>query len=184
MFYSNDQLKKLGFKKIGKNVQISNLCRFYKFKGNVGNNTRIDDYCIFKGNINIGKNVHISSFCYFAAVESKISIGDLTGISNKVSIYGVSDDFIGNYLTNPTVDKKFRNIIKGEVQIGKNVSIGAHVIILPKSKIGDSVSVGASSIVNRKLKSGYIYVSTNSLKKVIKKDVKLINKKLKNFKKN
>ena len=184
MFYSNDQLKKLGFKKIGKNVQISNLCRFYKFKGNVGNNTRIDDYCIFKGNINIGKNVHISSFCYFAAVESKISIGDLTGISNKVSIYGVSDDFIGNYLTNPTVDKKFRNIIKGEVQIGKNGSIGAHVLILPKTKIGDSVSVGASSIVNRNLKSGYVYVSTNSLKKVIKKDVKLINKRLKNFKKN
>jgi len=184
MFYSNDQLKKLGFKKIGKNVQISNLCRFYEFEGKVGNNTRIDDYCIFKGNINIGKNVHISSFCYFAAVGSKITIGDLTGISNKVSIYGVSDDFIGNYLTNPTVDKKFRNIIKGDVHIGKNVSIGAHVLILPKSKIGDSVSVGASSIVNRELKSGYVYVSTNSLKKVIKKDMKSINKKLKNFKKN
>ena len=34
----------------------------------------------------IGKNVHISSFAYFAAVNSQISIGDLTGISNKVSI--------------------------------------------------------------------------------------------------
>lgn len=183
-YYSKLELKKLGFKKVGKNVKISNCCKFYSFKGEVGNNTRIDDYSIFKGEIYIGSNVHISSFCYFAAVGGKIIIGDLTGISNKVSIYAVTDDFIGNFLTNPTVSEKFKNVTKGKVTIGKNVSIGSHCIILPNVMIGNSCSLGAMSLINKNLKSGQVLYTEQRKFYGIKKNLKKINMKINLFKKN
>ena len=182
-YYSKLELKKLGFKKVGKNVKISNCCKFYSFKGEVGNNTRIDDYSIFKGEIYIGSNVHISSFCYFAAVGGKIIIGDLTGISNKVSIYAVTDDFIGNFLTNPTVSEKFKNVTKGTVTIGKNVSIGSHCIILPNVMIGNSCSLGAMSLINKNLKSGQVLYTEQRKFYGIKKNLKKINMKINLFKK-
>jgi galactoside O-acetyltransferase len=182
-YYSEIQLKKLGFKRIGKNVRISNSCKFYSFKGEVGNNTRIDDYSIFKGQIYIGSNVHISSFCYLAAVGGKIIIGDLTGISNKVSIYAVTDDFVGDFLTNPTVSEKFKNVTKGEVTIGKNVSIGSHCLILPNVSIGNSCSLGAMSLINKDLKSGQIIYTKQEKLYGIQKNLKKINLKINQFKK-
>lgn len=182
-YYSELQLKKLGFKKVGKNVRISNSCKFYSFKGEVGNNTRVDDYSIFKGQIYIGNNVHISSFCHLAAVGGKIIIGDLTGISNKVSIYAVTDDFIGDFLTNPTVSEKFKNVTKGEVTIGKNVSIGSHCLILPNVRIGNSCSLGAMSLINKDLKSGQIIYTKQEKLYGIQKNLKKINLKINQFKK-
>jgi acetyltransferase-like isoleucine patch superfamily enzyme len=182
-YYSKLELKKLGFKKVGKNVKISNCCKFYSFKGEVGNNTRIDDYSIFKGEIYIGSNVHISSFCYFAAVGGKIIIGDLTGISNKVSIYAVTDDFIGDFLTNPTVMDKFKNVKRGKVIIGKNVSIGSHCLILPNVLVGDSSSLGAMCLINKNVKNGQVLLTKQEKFYGVKKNLKIINIKINKFKK-
>ena len=158
-FYSNRQLKKLGFDKIGTNNQVSLSSKFYAFSGEIGNNSRIDDYSIFKGKISFGSNVHVSSFCYFASVGSEIIIRDLTGISSMVSIYSVTDNFLYEGLTNPTVSEKFRHVIRGKVDIGSNVSIGAHCLILPNVKIGDSCAIGAKSLVNKNLKIGEILLT-------------------------
>ena len=48
-FFSTKELKKKGFIKVGKNVQISKNVNFYNFKGSIGSNCRIDDYCVFIG---------------------------------------------------------------------------------------------------------------------------------------
>lgn len=183
MIYSRQELKKLGFTRIGKNVQISKLVKFYALKGKIGANSRIDDYCIIKGNIEIGRNVHIGAFSYLAAVGSNIKIKELTGVSARCTFIATSDDFIGNYLTNPTVDKKFRKIIKKDILIGRNVSIGTGAIILPGAKIKDSASIISGSIVNQKIKSGYIYGNVRVNKYYLKKKIELINKKIRNFKK-
>ena len=175
-WYTKKELIQLGFKKIGTNVKISRSCKFYSFLGKVGSNTRIDDYSIFKGKINIGKNVHISSFGYFAAVGGKITIGDLTGISNKVSIYAVSDNFLYSGLTNPTVNKKFRDTIKGKVAIGKNVMIGSHCLILPNITIGNSCAIGSMTLVNKSLKNGETLFTRQDKFYGLSKDLKKINK--------
>jgi galactoside O-acetyltransferase len=182
-YYTNIELSKIGFKKIGRNVRISNSCRFYSFSGEIGNNTRIDDYSIFKGKIFFGSNVHISSFCYFAAVGGEIVIGDLSGISNKVSIYAVTDDFLGDFLTNPTVMDKFKNVKRGKVIIGKNVSIGSHCLILPNVLVGDSSSLGAMSLVNKNVKNGQVLLTKQEKFYGVKKNLKIINIKINKFKK-
>lgn len=183
MYFSKQELIDIGFKKIGKNIKVSKLAKFYSFKGTIGDNTRIDDYAILKGNIKIGRNVHISSFDYFASVGGLISIGDYTGISARVSIYSVSDDYIGDFMTNPTVNKKFRKTIKGKVLIGKNVSIGTGSVLLPNIKLGHSVSVGAQSLVTKNIKSGNLFVNRGKEINIKIKDLKKIKKKIKIFEK-
>lgn len=42
----------------------------------------------------------------------------------------------------------------GEVDIGKNVLIGANTTVLPGVKIGDGASVSANSLVNRDVEPG------------------------------
>ena len=181
-WYSKEELKSLGFKKIGSDAKISRSVKIYGFTGTIGSKSRIDDYTILKGNIDIGSYVHISSFCYFAAVGSYIKIGKLTGISARTSIFAVTDDFIGDYLTNPTVNKKFRNIIKGDVLIGNNISIGANSLILPDIKIADHSSIAAFSIINKNiLKKGSIYGNNIKTKKIYQKNIDRILKKQKKF---
>ncbi len=64
MYYTSKELKKFGVKKIGKSVKISNLVKFYNFKGSISDNTRIDDYVILKGNINSSELVIMCLFRY------------------------------------------------------------------------------------------------------------------------
>lgn len=62
-FYSEKELKKMKFKRIGKNVQISKKSSIYSpDKIEIGNNVRIDDFAILSGNIIIGDFVHISAY--------------------------------------------------------------------------------------------------------------------------
>lgn len=180
-FFSINELKSLGFKKIGKNVQISKLVKFYQFNGTIGSSTRIDDFCVLKGNIEIGRNVHISSFSYLAAVGSKITIGDLTGISSRTTIVSTSDDFSGDYLTNPTVNEKFRKIIKKRINIGKNVSLGSSVVLLPGANLGDSCSIISGSVVSKKVKSGSVYGCKRLNQIFFQKNLDKINKKINKF---
>jgi galactoside O-acetyltransferase len=100
-----------------------------------------------------------------------------------VSIYAVTDDFIGDFLTNPTVSEKFKNVTKGEVTIGKNVSIGSHCLILPNVRIGNSCSLGAMSLINKDLKSGQIIYTKQKKLYGIQKNLKKINLKINQFKK-
>ncbi len=170
MYYTLQELKKLGVKKIGKSVKISNLVKFYNFKGSIGDYSRIDDYVILKGNINIGKKVHISSFSLLTAtsVKSSITIGDFTAISAQTAIYAVTDDFMLNYSDNPKVKKKNSKSQLGHLKIGKYCFIGVKSTLLPKCNIKDFVSVSANSVVNEKIDTGYVFIqrAKNKLVKI------------------
>lgn len=152
MFYTESELKDLGFKSIGKNVKISKKSSIYGFKNIIiGSNVRIDDFCVIsagENGIEIGNNVHIAVFCSIIGKE-KITLCDFSGLSSRVSIYSSTDDYSGEFMTNPTVDSKFTNIINGEVLLGKHVIVGAGSIILPNVKISDYSAVAALSLVSK-----------------------------------
>ena len=183
MYYTSKELKKFGVKKIGKSVKISNLVKFYNFKGSIGDNSRIDDYVILKGNINIGKQVHISSFCILTAadVKSSISIGDFSSISAHCSIYAVTDNYISSSLHGPIVKKIHTDVQFGNVKIGKCCLIGLNSTILPKCDLKNFDSLAANSVVNEKVGTGNILIqrAKNKIlknKKNIKKLRELITK--------
>ena len=63
-FYTEEELHHLGFKALGKNVKISKRASIYNPELiEIGDHSRIDDFCVLSGKIRIGRNVHIAVFC-------------------------------------------------------------------------------------------------------------------------
>lgn len=159
-YYSQTELEQMAFAEVGNGVYISRKASVYGAdKISIGNNVRIDDFCILSasvGRLTIGSNIHIA--CYSAIIGAGvITLNDYCNISSRVSIYSSSDDYSGEYMTNPLIPKAFTNVNDSPVDIGKHVIIGCGTVILPGVTIGDGCAVGALSFVNRSLNSWGVY---------------------------
>lgn len=156
-FYSEYELKNIGFKSFGKNVLISKKCSIYGAENiSVGNNVRIDDFTILSGNIKIGNYVHISAY---TALYGKygITIGNFCGISPRCTLFSASDDFSGEYMISPMVDDKYINLSTGLIKMCNYTQIGANSIIMPNITINEGSICGAFSFVNKDLDEWSMY---------------------------
>lgn len=162
-FYTDEELRELSFKKIGKNVKISRKTSIYGSEFiSISDNVRIDDYCCLvanKNEIRIGSNVHIAFFSILMG-NAGIELYDFVGLSSRVSIYSASDDYSGNSLTNPTIPDKYKNIHSGKVILQKHVIIGTNSTILPNITIEEGCSVGANSLITKNLPAWGIYIGS------------------------
>lgn len=157
-FYSEDELKEIGFAKLGNNVLISRNASIYgASKISIGNNVRIDDFCVISGKIEFGDNIHIAVYSAIFGGNTGVKLCDFSGLSSRCVIYAESDDYSGEHLTNPTVDDEFLGIITGKVELGRHVIIGTGTTILPGVTIGEGTAVGSMSLVNKSLDSWGIY---------------------------
>lgn len=160
-FLTEQDLKNVGFAKIGSNVLISDKCSIYNSgKISIESNVRIDDFCILSAGdkgIKIGNNVHIACYCSLIGKEL-IQLGDYVGLSSKTAIYSSSDDYSGNFLTGPAVNDQFRNVDSRKVIFENHVLIGAQCVILPGVTIKEGTAIGSFSLVNKDVDSWGIYV--------------------------
>ncbi|MDR1725760.1 MAG: hypothetical protein LBR28_05150, partial [Bacteroidales bacterium] len=141
----------------GSNVLISRKCSLYSpEKISIGDNVRIDDFCILSGDITIGNQVHIAAFCALYG-SLGIVMEDYTGLSPRCIVFSASDDFSGEYLMSPMNDVTTTNVTGGKVIIKRCSQIGACCIIFPSLTIGEGVAVGAMSLVNEDLEEWGIY---------------------------
>lgn len=158
-FYSEVELEKMGFKSLGKNVLISRKASIYGIdRISVGDNVRIDDFCILSGNITLGSFIHISAATLLFGGQYGIKCHDYVTVSSRTAIYAESDDYSGNAMTNPMIPEEYRNVYGEMVELHKYVIIGTGCTILPGVNIGEGVSVGCMSLVNRSLDDWGIYV--------------------------
>ena len=158
-YLTEEQLKKLGFKSIGKNVKISDKASIYNYEQiEIGDHSRIDDYCVISGKIKIGKNVHITPMCLVAGGERGIIFEDFTTIAYGVQVFTQSDDYSGKTMCNSTVPKKYKEEIFKEVILKKHSIVGASSIIMPGVVLEEGTSVGAMSLVLKSTKPWGIYV--------------------------
>lgn len=169
-FYSDEELKELGFKEIGKNVSVSRFARFYGIEHIIlGDNVRIDDFVILSTNenqIKIGSYVHIACYaCIFG--QGGVEIGDFSTLSSRVSLYSLTDDYLGGGLTNPTVPIEYRNVCYKKVVIKKHCIVGTGSTILPGVTIEEGASIGAMTLVNNNLEAFGVYIGIPG--KLIKK---------------
>ncbi|MCM1045991.1 MAG: hypothetical protein NC417_10820 [Candidatus Gastranaerophilales bacterium] len=123
----------------------------------IGDNVRIDDFCILSGNITIESYIHIAAGTYLFGGKSGIVMNDFSAISSRSAVYADSDDYSGTAITNPTVSDEFRNIVGGLVTFGRHVIIGSGCTILPNVTLKDGVAVGAMSLVNHSLEGWNMY---------------------------
>lgn len=158
-YLTEPELASIGFKHLGKNVKISNKASIYNPELiEIGDFSRVDDFCVLSGNIKIGRNVHIAPMSLLAGGEKGITLSDFSGLAYHAQIFTQSDDYSGLTLTNPTVPKKYKRERKLAVYIGRHVIIGAGSIIFPGVHLADGCSVGAMSLVNKSTEPWGVYV--------------------------
>lgn len=125
-FHTNDELAELFSRLIGKPV-ASGFCLFPPF------------YTDFGKNITLGANVFINSCCCFQD-HGGISIGDGTMIGHQAVLATLNHDLL---------PEKRVNMTALPITIGKNVWIGARVVILPGVRIGDNAVIAAGAVVSK-----------------------------------
>ena len=156
-FYSDEELLSMGFKSIGKGCMISRKASLYGVGGMIiGNNVRIDDFCILSGTITLGNNIHISAYVALYGAEG-IEFEDYTGISARSTIYSAMDDFSGDYLVGPIHPEEYTHVIGGKVTVKAFTQIGANVLVFPNLTIGEGCVIGACSMVRKDLDPWGIY---------------------------
>ncbi len=146
-FFDRHEIESLGFRSVGENVLISRFVRIYNPQEmEIGNDVRIDDYCILSGQIKLHNYIHISAFC---ALYGKygIEMEDYTGTSPRCTIFSMSDDFSGDFLIGPMSKKEFTNVIGGKVLLKKYSHLGANCVVLPNSVLEEGAVTGAMSLV-------------------------------------
>lgn len=150
-FYTNEELSNLGLKKFGDRVFISRYARFYYPETiTIGNNVRIDDFCILSGNIILGSNIHISAYVALYGAKG-ILLENYTGISPRCSLFSAMDDFSGKYLIGPIHPYELTNVTGGKIVLKQYSQIGAHCVVFPNVTIGEGSVVGACSLITKSL---------------------------------
>ena len=157
---SRAAIDEMGFASVGENVQISDRASFYNTaKISLGNNVRIDDFCVLSagiGGILIGDHVHIAVYASLIGA-GKITLSDFCNISSRVSIYSSNDDYSGTTMTNPTMPSQYTGVTHANVFIGKHVIVGSGSVILPGITLAEGVAVGALSLVTKSCEAFGIY---------------------------
>lgn len=176
-FYTDSELKLLGLKSYGKNVLISRKTSIYGASNIViGDNVRVDDFCILSGNIVIRSNIHISAFVALYGGSYGIEINDYSGISPRSTIYSAMDDFSGTYLIGPIHDEFKTNVQGGKVILEKYTQIGCNCVIFPNLTISEGAVIGAMSLVRETIPEWTINVGipTKILKRRTKELLKYV----------
>lgn len=159
-FYAPDELATLGLRSYGEHVLISRNASLHNANAiEIGSHVRIDDFCVLsagKGGISIGNFVHVAVYSSMIGA-GRISLGDYSCLSGRVSIYSSNDDYSGAHLTNPMVPDRYRSVNAADVFVGRHALIGAGSVVLPGVTIGEGVSVGALSLVRNDCEPFGIY---------------------------
>lgn len=157
-YYAQHELESMGFKTLGKNVRISTKASIYNCDQiEIGDNSRIDDFCVISGKVKIARFVHIAPFCLVAGGEKGIEFCDFSGLAYAVQVFTQSDDYSGKTMTNPNIPAKYKNESKKAVFIGKHVIIGASSVVLPGVNVAEGTSIGAKSLVRKSTEEWTIY---------------------------
>lgn len=157
-FFSEDELKLLGLKSYGEDVRVSRKCSIYGPEEiEIGNHVRIDDFCILSGRIHIGDYIHIAAYSALYAGDAGIEINDFANLSSRVAVYAISDDYLGESMTNPMIPDALKKVQKEKVVIEKHVIIGTGCTILPGVRLAEGSAVGCMSLIKKDTEAWTVY---------------------------
>ena len=158
-YLTQSQLESLKFKYLGKNVKISDTAKIYNAQQvAIGDNSRIDDFCVLSGRIEFGRNVFMGVHGNLAGGLHGIKIDDFVTMAYYVNLFTQSDDYYGETLTNPTIPRQFKKEKFGRLSAGKHAIIGSNAVVMPDAHIAEGCSIGAMSLVTESTEPWGIYV--------------------------
>ncbi|MEX8504913.1 acyltransferase [Leptothrix ochracea] len=157
---SREALEALGFAALGEDVRISERASIYgAARIRLGSHVRIDDFCVLSagaGGIEIGNYIHIAVYTSLIGAGA-IRLHDFCNLSSRVSIYASSDDYSGEFMTNPMVPTDYTGVTHAPVTLGRHVIVGCGSVLLPGVTLHEGVAIGALSLVNRDCDAFGIY---------------------------
>lgn len=128
---------------------------------NIGEGTKIWQYCVVLPRAVIGSNCNICSHVF---IENDVKVGNNVTVKCGVQLWdGVELEdnvFIGPNVTfcNDKYPKSGNKNFKLEkVIVKKGASIGANATILPGVTIGENALIAAGSVVTKDVKNNLIY---------------------------
>lgn len=174
-YYTEDELTAMGFKSIGKEVKVSDKASIYNPEMiEIGDFSRIDDFCVVSGSVKIGRNVHITPQCLIAGGRPGVVLEDFVTLAYGCTVFSQSDDYSGATLTNSTIPKAFKNERFASVKISKHSIVGARGVIMPGVELREGTAVGANSLVLESTEAWSIYVGSPA-KKIKDRNKGLLN---------
>lgn len=178
-YLTENQLGLMGFKSLGENVKISDKASIYNPETiAIGNNSRIDDFCIVSGNVQIGDYCHITPMCLIAGGVPGIYMDDFCTLAYAVKIFSQSDDYSGETLTNSLIPKQYKNEKFSAVFLRRHVIIGTGSVVFPGVEVAEGCSVGAMTLVSKSTEPWGVYVGNPARRvKERKKDLLELEKK-------
>jgi acetyltransferase-like isoleucine patch superfamily enzyme len=157
-----NQVYSLGFSNVGQDVVVWPHAKIVSPEViSLGDSVIIDDFVLLMG----GARTTIGSFVHLASFVSVVGGGeflmeDFAGISSGGRVYTGNDDYLGGYLTGPTVPFPYRVPSRSFVHIKKHAIIGANTVVLPGVVIGEGAAIGAGSVVTKECEPWTIYVGS------------------------
>lgn len=158
-YYTDEQLRQMGFRTVGRHVRVSDKASIYDCDQiDIGDYSRIDDFCVISGRVGIGKYCHITPMCLIAGGREGVFLSDFCTLSYGVKVFSQSDDYSGESMTNSMIPRKYKHEYFAAVTLGRQVIVGAGSTILPGVIVEEGCAIGANTLVNRSTLSWGIYV--------------------------
>ena len=158
-YYTEQELEAFGFARVGRDVKISRRASIYGAQHmSFGDHVRVDDFCVLSGKICFGSYIHVAVMTALFGGSAGITFEDYTGISSRCAVYATTDDYSGDYMTNPTVPEKYTNVINLPVRICRHSIIGTGSTILPGVTIGEGCALCAMTLATKDTKPWGIYL--------------------------
>lgn len=120
----------------------------------LGKRCHLDTGCILwlgerEGQIELGEDVYIGPNSFLGTNTHKLSIGDKSMIGAQC--YLITEN---HGRKEEKLAYREQGFVGRDVVIGRNVWLGAQVVVLPGIKIGDNAVVGAGAVVTRHIPHG------------------------------
>ena len=177
-YLTEQQLEEFGFKKFGVGVKISDKASIYNpGQIEIGDYSRIDDFCVISGRVIIGKYNHITPMCLVAGGALGIYFDDFCTIAYGVKIFSQSDDYSGETLSNSLIPKKYKNEKFSAIYIRRHVIVGANAVIFPGVELAEGCAIGAMALVTKSTSPWGVYTGLPAKRsKERKKDLLVLEK--------
>lgn len=166
-YFGSDELRDLGFAKVGDNVQIARNCVVAGQENiEIGDNVRIDAFTTIiasGGSLKLGDFIHIGTSCLLGC-RGGLEIHGFGGMSHGVKVFTASDDFSGNSMLSCGVPGELSDVRIVPVVIERFCSIGANSVVLPGAHLREGAVLGALSMAVRPLKAWHIHAGNPARK--------------------
>lgn len=159
-FFSAEELLKMGFAHVGRNVRISSRASIYHPERIILNDgCRVDDFCVLSGSVTLARGVHIAAHSLVDGADEGVHFDEFSVLAYGCYVFAVSDDYSGESLTSLTVPSKYKQkLIRGEIVFGKYSIAGTGTIVFPGASLGEGAAVGAGSILTKPADPWTIYM--------------------------